>query len=49
MVTRRFTRAYHTSVVDQYVDATTLSEHLVDDALPTLFVDDIQNDLPETQ
>jgi len=49
MTARRLTRAYHASVVDQYVDAATLSEHPIDDALPTLLVGDIQDDLPETQ
>jgi len=49
MTTSRFTGACHASVVDQYVDAARLSEHLIDDALPTLLVGDIQDDLSETQ
>ena len=49
MATSRFTKAKHASVVNQDVDTTTLSEHPIDNALPTLFVGDIQDDLSETQ
>ena len=45
----RFTGAQYSSIVDQYVDTTALSEHFVDDALPTLFVGDIQDDLSDPQ
>jgi len=48
-IARGFTRAYHAGVVDQYVDAATLPEDLIDGALPTLFVGDIQDDLSGTQ
>lgn len=49
MLVGRFTGANQASIVDQYIDATTLSEHLVDDALPTLFVSDVKDNLSETQ
>lgn len=49
MIASRFTRTYHASIVNQYVNATILSDHPVDGALPTLFVGDIQGDLSETQ
>ena len=49
VIASRFTRTHHTSVVDQYVYTTGFSEHFVDDALPTLFVSDIQKDLSEAQ
>ena len=45
----RFTGAQYSSIVDQYVDTTALSEHFVDDAPPTLFVGDIQDDLSDPQ
>ena len=49
MIKGRFTRAHHTSVVDQYVDAATFFEHLIDDVFPTLFIGDVQDGLSETQ
>ena len=48
MIARRFTRAYHASIVDQYVDTTRFSEYLIDDALPALLVGNVQDDLSET-
>jgi len=48
-IASNFTRAHHASVVDQNVYTTRFSENSIDDALATLFVGDIQDDLPETQ
>ena len=49
VVASRFTRAHHASIIDQYVYTARFSKDLVDGALPTLFVGDIQEDLSETQ
>jgi len=49
VIASRFTGAHHASIIDQYVYTTRFSEDFVDDALPTLFVSDVQDNLSETQ
>ena len=49
MRANRFTWAQDASIVDQHVYSTGLSKHPIDDALPILFVSDIQDELSETQ
>lgn len=45
----RFTWTQYPGVVDQHIDPTRLSKHLVDDALPIFFVSHIQDDLSATK